>query len=115
MKTSVFSPLSADQILDWSNLKQIADDFLKRIQSEKEVPYTVENIVRKGEIACYKQFLHFSQCFPHLYIFSVPKCGIVRLRVNKVEFIMRKGKYVFLWDSLGFYNKGLEALGKKAF
>ena len=27
----------------------------------------VENIVRKGEIACNKQFLSFSQCFlPHL-------------------------------------------------
>ena len=24
----------------------------------------VENIVRKGEIACYKQFLLFTQCFP---------------------------------------------------
>ena len=29
----------------------------------KEVPYRVENFVRKGEIACYKQFLLFSQCF----------------------------------------------------
>ena len=28
----------------------------------------VENIVRKGEIACYKQFILFSQCFPELYI-----------------------------------------------
>ena len=37
----------------------------------------VENIVRKGEIACYKQFLLFSQCFPQLYIFSASKCGIV--------------------------------------
>ena len=27
-----------------------------------------KNIVRKGEIACYKQFLLFSQCFPQLYI-----------------------------------------------
>ena len=26
--------------------------------------------MRKGEIACYKQFLLFSQCFPQLYIFS---------------------------------------------
>ena len=26
----------------------------------------VENIVRKGEIAHYKQFLHFPQCFPKL-------------------------------------------------
>ena len=30
-----------------------------------------ENIVRKGEIACYKQFLLFSRSFPQLYIFSV--------------------------------------------
>ena len=27
----------------------------------------VENIVRKGEIACNKQFLHFSQCFSTMY------------------------------------------------
>ena len=30
--------------------------------------HIVENIVRKGEIACCKQFLLFSQCFPQLYI-----------------------------------------------
>ena len=28
----------------------------------------VENIVRKGEIACYKQFLLYSQCFLQFYI-----------------------------------------------
>ena len=27
-------------------------------------------MVRKGEIACYKQFLFFSQCFPQLYTVS---------------------------------------------
>ena len=27
-----------------------------------------ENIVKKGEIACYKQFLLFSHCFPQLYM-----------------------------------------------
>ena len=37
----------------------------------------VENIVRKGEIACYKQVLLFSQCFPQLFIFSASKYGIV--------------------------------------
>ena len=40
--------------------------------------YRVENIVRKGEIACYKQFLLFSQCFPQLYILvcqNVLLCG----------------------------------------
>ena len=41
-----------------------------------------ENIVRKGEIACHKQFLLFSQCFPQLYIFSASKCGIVWSWVN---------------------------------
>ena len=30
----------------------------------------VDNIVIKGEIACYKQFLLFSQSFPQLYIFG---------------------------------------------
>ena len=38
----------------------------------------VEKIVRKGEIACYKQFLLFSQCFQQLYIFSAQNavlCG----------------------------------------
>ena len=36
-----------------------------------------KNIVRKGEIACYKQFHLLSQCFPQLYIFRASKCGIV--------------------------------------
>ena len=39
----------------------------------------MENIVRKGEIACYKKFLLFSQCFPQLYISlarqNAPLCG----------------------------------------
>ena len=39
--------------------------------------YRVEKIVRKGEIACYKQFLLFSLCFPQLYIFSASKSGIM--------------------------------------
>ena len=29
--------------------------------------------MRKREIACYKQFLLFSQCFPQLNIFTAPK------------------------------------------
>ena len=41
------------------------------------MPYRVGNIVRKGEVACYKQFLLFSQCFLQLYIFGVSKYGIV--------------------------------------
>ena len=41
------------------------------------MPYRVENIVRKGEVSCYKQFLLFSQCFPHRYLFNKSKCGIM--------------------------------------
>ena len=71
------NPLPDDKILDWFISKQIADDILNCISNGKLEPYRVENIVRKGERACYKQFLIFSQCFPQLYLFSVSKCGIV--------------------------------------
>ena len=49
------------------------------------MPYWVENIMRKGEIACNKQFLLFSQCFPQLYIFSASKCGIVWQWINNLQ------------------------------
>ena len=76
-KYCYFNPLPNDKILDWSKLKQIADGILKRIRNEKLAPYRVENIARNGEIACSKQFLLFSQCFPQVYIFSASKCSIV--------------------------------------
>ena len=60
------NPLPDEKILDWSKLKEIADNILKCIESEKKVSYRVENMVRKGDIACYKQFLLFSQCFLQL-------------------------------------------------
>ena len=49
------------------------------------MPCRVGNLVRKGEIACYKQFLLFSQCCPQLYIFSASKCGIVWKGVNPFQ------------------------------
>ena len=57
----MLNPLTDDK------LEQIACNILKCIQNEKKVPYRVENIVRKGEIACLKQFLLFSRCFLQLY------------------------------------------------
>ena len=59
----LINPLPDDKISDLSKFKQIAEDILKCIQNGKQVPYRVENIVRNGEIACYKQFLLFSR-FP---------------------------------------------------
>ena len=52
----IFNPSPDDKILDLSKLKQIAEDISKCIWNEKSVPYRVENIVRKGEIACYNVF-----------------------------------------------------------
>ena len=51
-----FNPLPDDKILDWSKLKQVADNILKCISKEKLMSYRIENIVRKVEIACFKQF-----------------------------------------------------------
>ena len=63
----MFNSLPDNKSLDWSKLKQTANDILECIWNEKYVPYRVENIVRKGEISYSKQFLFFSQCFPQLY------------------------------------------------
>ena len=41
---------------------------------KKYVPYRIENIVRKGEIACYKQFLLSLRCF-HSYVSLVRQNG----------------------------------------
>ena len=59
-----------------------------RIASHK----VVENIVRKGEIACNKQFLLFSQCFlPYMVLIFHFKCTFkCRLR------------FVSIWTSLKF-------------
>ena len=46
-------------------------------------------MVKKGEIAYYKQFLLFSQCFPELYIFSASKCGIVWYWVKLFTWMIR--------------------------
>ena len=56
-------PISRRQILDWSKLKQSADDNFKFDENTRKSSERVENTVGKGEIACYKQFLLFPQCF----------------------------------------------------
>ena len=61
---TILKSLPDDKKLDWSKLKQIADDILKvHLKTKNKCNLGVENIVRKG--------------FPQLYIFSASKCGIV--------------------------------------
>ena len=51
------------QILDFSKLKEFADDNFKFERNGRKFSKWIENTVEKGEIARYEQFLLFSQCF----------------------------------------------------
>ena len=62
-------PITRRQILDWSKLKQSADDNFEFDENGRKLSKREENTVGKGEIACYEQFLLFPQffqkaCFP---------------------------------------------------
>ena len=59
----VINPLPDDKILYWFKLKQTADDNFKFDENSRKFSKRVENSVGKGEIARYKQFLLFRQCF----------------------------------------------------
>ena len=62
--TYFFKPITRRQILDFSKLKEFADDNFKVHENERQLSRQVENTVGKGEkIARYEQFLLFPQCF----------------------------------------------------
>ena len=90
-----FNLLPDDKILDWSKLKQFADDnfkfyensrkFSKRVENtvgKGEIAplptyIAVENIMRKGEIACNMQFILFSKFFlPYMALIFHFKCTL---------------------------------------
>ena len=56
-------PFPKRLILDSSKLKEFADDNFKSDEKCRAFSKQVENIVGKGEIARYAQFLLFPQCF----------------------------------------------------
>ena len=56
-------PITRQQILDSSKLKEFADDNFKFDKNERKLPKQVENTVGRGEIAPYEQLLLFPQCF----------------------------------------------------
>ena len=64
----IINPLLDGKILDWSKLRQFAEDNFK-FDENRKFSKQVENTVGKGEIACYEQFLLFplyfqKACFP---------------------------------------------------
>ena len=56
-------PITRQQILDSSKLKEFADNNSKFDENGRKLSKCVENPVGKGEIASYKQFLLFQLCF----------------------------------------------------
>ena len=59
-------PITRRQILDSSKLKEFADNNFKFDENGSKLSKRVENIVGKGEIARYEQFLLFPQCFKRM-------------------------------------------------
>ena len=70
--------------LDSSKLKEFADDNFRFDENGIKLSKWVENTVGKGEIACYKQFLLFSQCFQKACFPQVSKGVIVWEWVNSL-------------------------------
>ena len=75
-------PITRWQILDWSKLKEFADDNFKFDENGRKVSKRVDNTVGKGEIAHYEQFLLFPQCFQKACFPGVSKGVIVWEWVN---------------------------------
>ena len=58
-----FYPITKQQILGSSKLKEFADNNFKFEENGRKSSKQVENTVGKGEIARYNQVLLFPQCF----------------------------------------------------
>ena len=54
-----FNPFPDDKILDWSRMKQFADNNFKVDENSRKFSKRVENTVGKGVIVHYEQFLLF--------------------------------------------------------
>ena len=65
-------------ILDYSKLKEFADDNFKFNKNGRKLSKWVENTMGKGEIARYEQFLLFPQCFQKACFPGASKGVIVR-------------------------------------
>ena len=72
-------PFPKRQILDFSKLKEFADDNFKFDESDRKFSKWLENTVGKGEIARYEQFLLFAQCFQR----NVPRTRKTRACLGK--------------------------------
>ena len=70
------------QILDWSKLKQSADNNYEFDENIRKFSKWVENTVGKGEIARHELFLLFPQCFQKACFPGASKGVIVWETIN---------------------------------
>ena len=89
LHSSLLNPLPDNKILDWSKLKQSADDNFEFDVNSRKFSKLVENTVGKGEIARYEQFLLFPQCFQKVCFPRASKGVVVWESVNH-EFMSTK-------------------------
>ena len=71
------SPFPKRQILDSFKLKEFADDNFKFDENGRKLSKPVENIVGKGETACYEQISPFHSVFKRLVSQGASKGVIV--------------------------------------
>ena len=79
-------PITRRQILDWSKMKQSAEDNFKCNENTRKLSERVENTVGKGEIARYEQFLLFQQCFQKACLPGASKRVIVWQKVKGLSY-----------------------------
>ena len=70
------------QILDFSKLKEFADDNFEFDENRRKFSKPVENTVGKGKIAGYEQFFLFLQCFQKMCYADAYKPVLVWKSVN---------------------------------
>ena len=97
-------PITRWQILDWSKLKQSADDNFKFDENIRKFSKWVENTVGKGEIARYEQFLLFPQRFQKACFPGASK-GVIVWEWVKSKFFLCYNIYScirqqFIWSSI---------------
>ena len=77
MTYSKFQPVTRQQILDSSKLKEFEDNIFKSDENGRKLSKQVENTVGKGEIARYEQFLLFPVFSKGLFPRGVKRCHCV--------------------------------------
>ena len=96
--------------MDSSKLKEFVDDNFKFEENGRKLSKRVENTVGKAEIARYKQFLLFPQCFQKACFPGVSK-GVIVWEVVKctlkyaISFNLDQSKILFsvksiLWETI---------------